>query len=74
MPHPLTDEICRQIADTEDRLFTSIEMNNMRDAADWQLEQVIKFMKERERMFGGDGMIFILEDAMRPLTQEDNNE
>jgi hypothetical protein len=70
--HPLTDEICRHLADTEDRLFTAIEMDNMRVAADWQLEQVIKFMKERERMFGGDGMIFILEDAMRPLTQEDN--
>jgi hypothetical protein len=44
--HPLTDEFCRQIADTEDRLFTSIEMDNMRAAADWQLEQVIEWIED----------------------------
>ena len=42
MTHPLSDEMCEQIADTTDRLFTSIEQKNMRAAADWQLEQCIE--------------------------------
>jgi len=46
MTHPLTDEICRHLADTEDRPFTSIEMDNMRDAADWQLEQVVQWIED----------------------------
>ena len=45
MTHPLTDEICEELADTEDRPFTAIEMDNMRAAADWQLEQVLEWMK-----------------------------
>jgi hypothetical protein len=68
--HPLTDEVIHR----EFLPKVCYKENDLRAAADWQLEQVIKFMKERERMFGGDGMIFILEDAMRPLTLEDNNE
>ena len=70
MTHPLTDEMIENIApdaqwagDIGDTVFRH---NDMRAAADWQLEQVIKFMKEHEKMFGGSGMIFILEDAMRP--------
>ena len=71
--HPLTDDIIRYdkklgCHDLGAWVYTE---NDLRAAADWQLEQVIKFMKEHERMFGGSGMIFILEDAMRP-TQEDN--
>ena len=38
--HPLTDDICQQIAGIEDRELTSIEMDNMRAAADWQLESL----------------------------------
>jgi len=44
--HPLTDAICEELADTEDRPFTSIEMDNMRDAADWQLEQVVQWIED----------------------------
>jgi hypothetical protein len=40
--HPLTDEVCRQIADTKDRPFTSIEMNNMRAAYDKAFEDAIE--------------------------------
>ena len=74
MTHPLTDEMIESIAldaqwagDIGDTVFRH---DDMRAAADWQLEQVIQFMEEYERLFGGSGMIFILKDAMRP--QEDN--
>jgi len=74
--HPLTDEICRHLADTEDRPFTSIEMDNMRAAADWQLEQVIEWMKVNLIKHGfHEGYAYLYKDlkkAMRPATQEDN--
>ena len=41
--HPLTDEICDQI--TDKLSIFSIE-DCMRDAADWQLEQVMKWLDE----------------------------
>ena len=69
--HPLTDEICRHLADTEDRPFTSIEMDNMRAAADWQLEQVIEWLRDtHEEHIGLLAVIKDLREAMRP--QEDN--
>ena len=46
---PLTDKICEEIADTEDRPFTSIEMDNMRAAADWQLKQVVSWLEDNLR-------------------------
>jgi len=68
--HPLTDEICRHLADTEDRPFTSIEMDNMRAAADWQLEQVIEWLRDtHEEHIGLLAVIKDLRKAMRP--QED---
>ena len=39
MTHPLADEVCRQLADTKDRLFTSIEMDNMRAAYDLAVDK-----------------------------------
>ena len=45
MTHPLTDDLCHQIAELwppED----AAEYDNMRSAADWQLEQVIKWLDE----------------------------
>ena len=49
MTHPLTDAICEELANTEDRPFTDIEMDNMRAAYDLgrdaQLEQVIEWME-----------------------------
>ena len=43
----------------------------MRAAADWQLEQVLRFMEEN-----GFGIrkFLLLKDAMRPQQQEDNND
>ena len=79
----MTDEICQKIADTEDRPFTSIERDNMRAAADWQLEQVIKWlhsMNQYEYLYAypvdpeldKDELIADLKKAMRPQQQEDN--
>ncbi len=41
MTHPLTDEICDQIQDS----VHPCDPENMRTAADWQLEQVIDWLK-----------------------------
>ena len=80
MTHPLTDEICEGLANTEDRPFTDIEMDNMRAAADWQLEQVIDWLKNcnMNHSLSYDGeyrsdrylVINAFREAMRP--QEDN--
>ena len=43
-------------------------------AADWQLEQVMKFMEKHKKLFGGSGVIFILKDAMRPQEDSISNE
>ena len=73
--HPLTDEICENLMK---RILvypcTDYVIEDMRASADWQLEQVIQFMEEHEKLFGGSGMIFILKDAMRPQQQEGNND
>ena len=70
--HPLTDKIIQAITHNiyvYDDCPPPLQAD-MRAAADWQLEQVIQFMKEHEELFGGSGMIFILKDAMRPQQQE----
>jgi len=81
--HPLTDEICEKLADTEDRPFTDIEMDNMRAAADWQLEQVIEWVSKFglylfKHPWHKDEVIRELKKAMRPTTitttHEDNND
>jgi len=69
--HPLTDEICRHLADTEDRPVTSIEMDNMRAAADWQSERVIEWLLDaHEEHIGLLAVIKDLREAVRPTTQE----
>jgi len=86
MTHPLTDEILEQFGMPDDlcvegeRVFFD---DDMRAAADWQLEQVIKWFKESTSHYGGDclylyhldldeGIENVLRKAMRP-TQEDNS-
>ena len=46
--HPLTDEICRQI--TWDVRPKISDEDDMRAAADWQLEQVIEWLKDNVGM------------------------
>jgi hypothetical protein len=77
MTHPLTDEICEGLANTEDRPFTDIEMDNMRAAADWQLEQVVKALNQcKEEKRSCIEVIYLFHEkleAMRPTkTQEDS--
>lgn len=76
MTHPLTDEICEKLADTEDRPFTAIEMDNMRGAADWQLEQVLNWLNEtiieRGSSFEAINIPEELEEAMRPTTTQED--
>ena len=67
MSHPLTDDLCHQIADTKDRPFTSIERDNMRAAADWQLKQVLNWCSKYIHTKSVDA----LREAIRPTTQED---
>ena len=75
MTHSLTDEVILDVMASIYRWKPEYRAGadaafcprlEMRAAADWQLEQVIKFMEEHEQLFGGSGMIFILKDAMRP--------
>jgi hypothetical protein len=73
MTHPLTDEICDELADIED----AIEMDSMRAAADWQLEQVIKWLNEtileRGCSFEAVNIPEELEEVMRPTTTQEDN-
>ena len=75
MTHPLTDETCENISvfnlsewgDTGDGI-----KEDMRAAADWQLEQVIEWLKD-ELDYRSDidpNLLSDLKKAMRP--QEDN--
>ena len=68
MTHPLTDEMCYQMSINNMETY-----GDLRDAADWQLQKVLEFMKKHEQMFGGSGMIFILEDAMRPQQHQEDD-
>jgi len=72
MTHPLTDEICRHLADTEDRPFTAIEMDNMRAAADWQLEQCIAWLDDTD-CDDPQETAQRLREAMRPTTTQEDN-
>ena len=68
--HPLTDEICEGLMERTSKYpYTDDVIVDMRAAADWQLEQVLRFMEEN-----GFGIrkILLLKDAMRPH-QEDNS-
>jgi hypothetical protein len=75
--HPLTVEISREIGGyLELDWMYSKEYMRMRAAADWQLEQVIKWLKDHtaeyvyEDYYGGcfneDGWLDDLRKAMRP--------
>lgn len=42
--HPLTDDFCYRISETFPP--DAAERNNMRSAADWQLEQAVEWLKD----------------------------
>jgi hypothetical protein len=66
--HPLTDDKCYEL--WSGNLY---ENERMRAAADWQLEQVIEYLRDiHEEHIGLLAVIKDLQEAMRPTTQEDN--
>ena len=77
MTHPLTDEIIEELA--EDILCYEYNVRvfnqDMRAAADWQLEQVIKFILKEDMVYYDDPVLLAnhIKEAMRP-TQEGNDE
>ena len=81
--HPLTDEIIDKIQDTANPCDPAYfgerhaSPKEMQLAADWQLEQVIKWAKRNcwcwfEKSNQKKSFIDELQKAMRPRTQEDN--
>jgi hypothetical protein len=72
MTHPLTDEICEEIT------FWRNPCDNMRNAADWQLERDAEFFKkilvDSLRISTSTAALMAQEfkKAMRPQQQEDN--
>ena len=82
MTHPLSDEICLEI--TNRPYMTDARKDDMRAAADWQLEQVMKWLRNNldesyvwaEVMAPGidvESVVIGLKQAMRPTTQEENS-
>ena len=71
MTHPLTDEILRDILEavakeTEEDSSGWFEDDLMRAAADWQLEQVLEWLRTTPRYHCPSVMAQFLEEAMRP--------
>ena len=81
MKHPLTDEICYAIDDNPS-MKTSSWRDCMRAGADWQLEQVMQWLRSQQDYSGTlyyelptpdcECIECALTHAMRPTTQEDN--
>ena len=55
MTHPLTDEMCYQMS--LENWGMGLSNDNMRAAADWQLEQVIDWIRENLYWVEEDGSI-----------------
>ena len=79
--HPLTDKICRDLTAYTDFYNPTVQRNDMRTAADWQLNRVLDWLDKNLRYYTDDTYLGTckplyeltgdIEDAMRP-TQEDN--
>ena len=73
--HPLTDEICDGLVSFF--LESEYDYVEMRAAADWQLEQVLKWLNETifERGCSLEAVNIPeeLAEAMRPTTTQENN-
>ena len=77
MTHPLTEEMMDKIHGDESGYSNPYDEDDMRGAADWQLEQVVKFLRNHEyleaiaQQINVEEIIDDLKKAMRP-TLEDN--
>ena len=77
--HPLTDEICDQIQDS----VYPCDPENMRTAADWQLEQVMEWLENcnMNHSLSYDGeyrsdrylVINAFREAMRPTKPQEDS-
>ena len=66
--HPLTDDICEKL---QFDIFSQTDEDCMRAAADWQLEQVIKYLEnDLKFVLWTDDFMDKFKKAMRP--QENN--
>ena len=73
MKHPLTDEMCEDLMQRTSKYpYTDDVIEDMRTAADWQLEQVTKWLKATKSTVKICPSVLAvqLEQAMRP--QEDD--
>ena len=75
--HPLTEEIMYEIHRPHAGYCDPFGEDDMRGAADWQLEQVIKWLEDGPiydifHWYGEDALIEELKKAMRPQQLEDN--
>ena len=77
--HPLTDEIMYELHGDKRGYSNPFDADDMRAAADWQLEQVIAWLEDslEDHRYSGIGILvdWVIEDlreAMRPTTQENN--
>jgi hypothetical protein len=67
--HPLTDEMCEDLMQRISKYpYTDDVIEDMRAAADWQLEQVIDWIEQY--LTAGEVIAEDLKKAMRP--QEEN--
>ena len=80
MTHPLTRKICHEIVDGKNPSKYRFQYTNffiedyMRAGADWQLIQVIEWLKDNLHLMPTSVNYIVenLREAMRPTTQEDN--
>ena len=76
MKHPLTEEMMDKIHGDDPGYSNPYDEDDMRAAADWQLEQVAQFLRNHEyleaiaQQINVEEIIDDLMEAMRP--QEDN--
>jgi len=74
--HPLTDEMCEEI---QLHVFSQSDEDCMRDAADWQLKQVLEWLincRDYDLFHIKDRALMRrdLRKAMRPQQQQENNQ
>lgn len=73
--HPLTDEICDSIASPYYNPY-GVDYDDLRAAADWQLEQVLKWLNKtifERSLHEAKDLPEELAQAMRPTTTQENN-
>jgi hypothetical protein len=87
MTHPLTYEMMSKIHGNPDKPGHSYDENDMRAAADWQLEQVFEWIKSElghncylnplgyyDHEVDVEYVLEELEEAMRPEQQQEDND